>query len=224
MNKLGDLRYGRETHRRESKWPIEVWRRPSISFQKWTSAGVITYEYAGSSLEEVVRHVSPAAPFDLEARHRCLMFCVICSRQFEAALGVLNDRRWGKLILGSLSRSSSQDRCVRLIRKATALRLSPVILHNDIHSIYCPFPFRGIEPCICPRCWAERSTMCCESSPGYRLRQVTNRMQLSCMNDLIPQSTCAATDQACICTNSDLQAQLTACVTASCTVKEALSE
>lgn len=43
------------------------------------------------------------------------------------------------------------------------------------------------------------------------------------MNDLVPQSDCSTTNQTCICADAVLQRQLTACVTAHCTVKESLT-
>ncbi|KAL2820970.1 hypothetical protein BDW59DRAFT_150387 [Aspergillus cavernicola] len=45
---------------------------------------------------------------------------------------------------------------------------------------------------------------------------------LQCLTDLLPQSPCAATNQTCICTNDELNENLTLCVGASCSVKEGL--
>ncbi|KAH8696554.1 integral membrane protein [Talaromyces proteolyticus] len=46
---------------------------------------------------------------------------------------------------------------------------------------------------------------------------------LKCLSDTLPQSACAPTNQTCICTNTDLVAKLSSCVTASCSVKDALT-
>ncbi|KAJ5913926.1 hypothetical protein N7504_002809 [Penicillium tannophilum] len=44
-----------------------------------------------------------------------------------------------------------------------------------------------------------------------------------CLTDLVPQSTCASNNQTCICTNENLIDAVDTCVTASCTIKEALT-
>ncbi|KAJ5993578.1 hypothetical protein N7451_009302 [Penicillium sp. IBT 35674x] len=44
-----------------------------------------------------------------------------------------------------------------------------------------------------------------------------------CLTDLVPQSTCASNNQTCICTNAQLIAEVDTCVTANCTIKEALT-
>ncbi|KAI2628239.1 hypothetical protein GGS21DRAFT_492888 [Xylaria nigripes] len=44
----------------------------------------------------------------------------------------------------------------------------------------------------------------------------------SCLISAVEGSTCAVTDQACVCHNADLNAKATACVASSCTVKESL--
>ncbi|KAJ5650413.1 uncharacterized protein N7484_004136 [Penicillium longicatenatum] len=46
---------------------------------------------------------------------------------------------------------------------------------------------------------------------------------LDCLTDLVPQSPCASKNQTCICTNVKLNEALNICVTANCTVKEALT-
>lgn len=46
---------------------------------------------------------------------------------------------------------------------------------------------------------------------------------LTCLGSAIANSTCAPTNQTCLCTNAPLQSEVTACVTASCTIKEALT-
>ncbi|KAK0713616.1 hypothetical protein B0T26DRAFT_367422 [Lasiosphaeria miniovina] len=46
---------------------------------------------------------------------------------------------------------------------------------------------------------------------------------LVCLGDAIANSTCAATDTHCICTNNGLNQNAAACVTAACTVKESLT-
>jgi len=48
--------------------------------------------------------------------------------------------------------------------------------------------------------------------------------QLDCSLAGIAQSSCAATDQACICTNEELAAVITACVAMNCTIPEQLGE
>ncbi|KAL3445017.1 hypothetical protein BJX65DRAFT_282564 [Aspergillus insuetus] len=45
----------------------------------------------------------------------------------------------------------------------------------------------------------------------------------SCLAQLLPQSSCSASDQECICTNVDLNRKLEVCVAANCTVKEGLT-
>lgn len=42
------------------------------------------------------------------------------------------------------------------------------------------------------------------------------------MNDLIPGSSCALNDRGCICANKQLIEDLSACVTAACTIRETL--
>ncbi|KAL2851549.1 hypothetical protein BJY01DRAFT_208836 [Aspergillus pseudoustus] len=44
-----------------------------------------------------------------------------------------------------------------------------------------------------------------------------------CLAQLLPQSTCSADDQQCICTNHDLTTKLELCVAVNCTVKEGLT-
>ncbi|KAJ5953493.1 hypothetical protein N7454_000389 [Penicillium verhagenii] len=46
---------------------------------------------------------------------------------------------------------------------------------------------------------------------------------LDCLDDLVPLSTCASNNQTCICTNVSLNGELTTCVTANCTIKQALT-
>lgn len=50
-----------------------------------------------------------------------------------------------------------------------------------------------------------------------------HHLQRDCLTDLIPQSTCASNNQTCICTNTELIDEVDTCVTAKCTIKEALS-
>ncbi|KAJ5974291.1 integral membrane protein [Penicillium waksmanii] len=44
-----------------------------------------------------------------------------------------------------------------------------------------------------------------------------------CLADLLPKSACSPTDQACMCTNVDLNEGLSSCVSANCTIKEGLT-
>ncbi|KAH8700358.1 integral membrane protein [Talaromyces proteolyticus] len=44
-----------------------------------------------------------------------------------------------------------------------------------------------------------------------------------CLNETIPQSACAPTNQTCICTNADLKGNISSCVTANCSVKDGLT-
>ncbi|KAL6237275.1 hypothetical protein BDW75DRAFT_204685 [Aspergillus navahoensis] len=44
-----------------------------------------------------------------------------------------------------------------------------------------------------------------------------------CLTDLVPRSSCAPDNQTCICTNADLNEQLTSCVSADCSIKEGLT-
>ncbi|KAJ5785295.1 uncharacterized protein N7503_010507 [Penicillium pulvis] len=44
-----------------------------------------------------------------------------------------------------------------------------------------------------------------------------------CLTNLVPQSTCASNNQTCICTNTQLIDEVDTCVTANCTIKEALT-
>ncbi|KAJ5679595.1 hypothetical protein N7462_007839 [Penicillium macrosclerotiorum] len=46
---------------------------------------------------------------------------------------------------------------------------------------------------------------------------------LLCLEDLLPNSACASTNQTCICTNVELNDELTSCVSANCTIKESLT-
>ncbi|KAL1999864.1 hypothetical protein VTN02DRAFT_3881 [Thermoascus thermophilus] len=46
---------------------------------------------------------------------------------------------------------------------------------------------------------------------------------LKCIVSSIPGSPCAPTDQACICTNPELNSKIELCVSTSCTIRESLS-
>ena len=50
------------------------------------------------------------------------------------------------------------------------------------------------------------------------------KTQLVCLERGIENSTCAATNQTCICLNASLQTDVAACVATSCTIKESLSK
>lgn len=64
-----------------------------------------------------------------------------------------------------------------------------------------------------------------KSSRASVIRHViaNDLQQLQCLTKLVPQSTCALSNQTCLCTNADLNKELSVCVAASCTVKESLS-
>jgi hypothetical protein len=52
---------------------------------------------------------------------------------------------------------------------------------------------------------------------------LTDNMKLECMMSSITRTSCAATDQKCLCTDTKYTAALEQCVLASCTIREALS-
>jgi hypothetical protein len=58
----------------------------------------------------------------------------------------------------------------------------------------------------------------------YEIRYSDETPQISCLVTAITHSPCTPTNQTCLCTNAPLQAEVTTCVTASCTIKEALSK
>jgi hypothetical protein len=50
------------------------------------------------------------------------------------------------------------------------------------------------------------------------------RQQIACLGSALQNSTCSATDQACICADAALNAKVSICVQSSCNVKEQLSK
>lgn len=69
--------------------------------------------------------------------------------------------------------------------------------------------------------------VCCEFMPSIVDRGLSRvlrpRTQITCLLNAIDNSSCAISDQACVCYDEDLNVQATACIMESCTVREALS-
>lgn len=53
--------------------------------------------------------------------------------------------------------------------------------------------------------------------------ELTDNMKLDCMMSSMPRTSCAATDQKCLCTDTKYTTVLEECVLASCTIRESLS-
>lgn len=80
---------------------------------------------------------------------------------------------------------------------------------------------RYFGPClhIAPVCREFVSTI----TSGGLSKVLKPRPQIPCLITAIENSSCAITNQTCICYDEDLSAQATACIQDSCTVREALS-
>lgn len=69
--------------------------------------------------------------------------------------------------------------------------------------------------------------VCCEFVSTITSRGLSKvlkpRPQISCLTTAIENSSCAITNQTCVCYDEALNAQATACIQDSCTVREALS-
>ncbi|KAJ5943472.1 hypothetical protein N7516_003640 [Penicillium verrucosum] len=77
----------------------------------------------------------------------------------------------------------------------------------------------------CFRLWAALLSLVAPLLAGlsYAETQSLPSCAQFCIADLLPKSSCVSTNQTCICTNAPLNKELTACVSANCTLKESLT-
>lgn len=124
-------------------------------------------------------------------------------------------------VSGNIQRDVGSYKSHRLVLAHVLVRDLTWGAQYQCHSVPSYRHVRSFDPCF------YIASVCCEFMPLIVDRGLSRvlrpRTQITCLINAIGNSSCAISDQACVCYDEDLNVQATACIMESCTVRVALS-